>query len=190
MDEAKALKHLLQRLYAAWPDLKANALVADAAWDEDWAARWCLVGYGLPLVARRHPSKASQQDLRLSPFESESVSHFTGKVPLTAAPRDSHVREVDGSQSASGLRRQVNRAGASLPRTVACPNRATAAGVYAPPYRRRSLRIDLNFAALAPYQHDRREETQICTPAVSRCSPGAIADEASSRSSGSAAARP
>lgn len=76
-DEAKALKLLLFDLYERWPDLEADVVVADAAWDENWAAEWCLNHYGLHLVARRHPSRIDALHT-LSLFESKAISLFRG----------------------------------------------------------------------------------------------------------------
>ena len=60
-----------------WPGLNADVLVADAAWDEEWAAEWCLANYGLHLVARRKPSLI---DIKhpLNELEFKSISSFRG----------------------------------------------------------------------------------------------------------------
>jgi hypothetical protein len=76
-DEAKALKLLLHDLYSRWPDLQADAVVADAAWDENWAAEWCLPNYGLHLVARRKPSRLDTE-YGLSLAESKRIASFRG----------------------------------------------------------------------------------------------------------------
>jgi hypothetical protein len=150
MDEPKALKHLLHVLYGAWPDLKANALVADAAWDEDWAAHWCLVGYGLPLVAHRHPSYRDKLH-ELSPFESEGISMFSGEgvvycrrhgVPMIRDGWESAQRSSNGRALTPG---EPSREAAFRIRAH-CPVDPTGCG-------RRSLRMDHNFAALAPHPH-------------------------------------
>ena len=76
-DEVKALKHLLHVLYEQWPNLRARTIVADAAWDEEWAAEWTLVNYGVHLVANRHPSwRKVKYELR--DFDSELISRFLG----------------------------------------------------------------------------------------------------------------
>ena len=76
-DEAKALKHLLYTLYQQWPDLPALAIVADGAWNENWAAEWCLRNFGLHLIA---PRQEAQRETRhdISAFDSELISAYYG----------------------------------------------------------------------------------------------------------------
>lgn len=77
IDEARALRDLLHRLYALWPEVRVEAIVADAAWDEAWAGEWCLVNYGIPLVAHRHPTLRGIM-YPLSEFESQRIASYSG----------------------------------------------------------------------------------------------------------------
>ncbi|MHB8642347.1 MAG: transposase [Gaiellaceae bacterium] len=81
IDEARALHHLLDRLYALWPDIGVEAIVADSAWDERWAAELCLVHYGVPLIAHRKPSHL-RNSYDLNSFESQAIARFLGDGTL------------------------------------------------------------------------------------------------------------
>lgn len=76
-DEAKGLKHLLYTLFTHWPDLPAISIVAGGAWNENWAAEWCLRNYGLHLIA---PRQEAQREVRhvLDPLEHRSISAYYG----------------------------------------------------------------------------------------------------------------
>jgi hypothetical protein len=148
-DEAKALQYLLHLLLDSWPDLQVDALVADAAWDENWAVEWCLVNYGIPLIAHRHPSYLSVEH-SLGEFESPHISKYRGDGTLycrkhgVAMIRNGFEfapRIVDGQPLLPGD--PSNRGGFRL--RARCP--------VDPECGRPGLKMSHNFAALAPQPH-------------------------------------
>lgn len=83
-DEAPALIPLLADLHKLWPNINANDIAGDSAWDEDWACRVCEVDYGIHPIFRLH----GKQNLR--PLGSEqsrdgSVSAITADGQLVCA---------------------------------------------------------------------------------------------------------
>lgn len=77
LDEARAMKHLLWLLYDVWPECPAEVIVADKAWDESWAVKWCLVNYNIYLLTHRTVGRVTAEH-KLSRFDSEFISKFTG----------------------------------------------------------------------------------------------------------------
>ena len=53
-DEARALAPLLAHLHELWPDIDAEVIVGDSAWDEDWACELCEVRYGIHPIFPLH----------------------------------------------------------------------------------------------------------------------------------------
>ncbi len=78
-DEAKTLHELLRVLYELWPDCPLKTIVADGAWDEDWAHELCEMNYGVHLVARRTTKEVVINAKHfVSERESELIDYFDG----------------------------------------------------------------------------------------------------------------
>ena len=86
-DEAATLIPLLSDLYKLWPDIPAELIVGDSAWDEDRWCRLCEVEYGLAPVFRLHPSARKKSGSYLEPGLSRdgSVRGITGEGHLICA---------------------------------------------------------------------------------------------------------
>jgi hypothetical protein len=149
VDEARALPYLLNLLFDLWADIRVEAVVADAAWDESWAIEWCLVNYGIPLIAHRHPSYLSVEH-PLTEFESRGISKYRGdgtlycrkhSVPLIRDGFEMASRIADGQLLEPG--EPANPGGFRL--RGRCP--------IDPDCGRPSLKMSQNFAALAPHPH-------------------------------------
>lgn len=88
-DEAPTLIPLLSDLYRLWPDIPAELIVGDSAWDEDNWCRLCEVEYGLAPIFRLHPSHRETGSGRfLKPGESRdgSVTKISGEGHLICGP--------------------------------------------------------------------------------------------------------
>jgi hypothetical protein len=67
MHEPRALQKLLPLLFALWPDMPAEAIIADAAWDEGSAHELAAVHYGLRLIARRSDARLTNTGKLFAP---------------------------------------------------------------------------------------------------------------------------
>jgi hypothetical protein len=60
LDEAQAIVPLLSDLHRLWPDIDAELIAGDSAWDEDAWCRVCEVDYGIHPVFRLHGKKVTK----------------------------------------------------------------------------------------------------------------------------------
>ena len=56
-DEASAIVSLLSLLHHLWPDIDAECIAGDSAWDEDAWCRLCEVEYGIHPIFRLHDAR-------------------------------------------------------------------------------------------------------------------------------------
>ncbi|HXH87210.1 MAG TPA: hypothetical protein VNI55_01205 [Gaiellaceae bacterium] len=144
-DEAKALKLLLHNLYEYWPDLSADAIVGDGAWNERWAAEWCLRNFGLHLVAPRQDTQRDvKHDLDRLAFPSVSAYYGDGRaicrkhgVPM--------IRDGYGSPSRAGLTPGEPAPSRAFRVRYHCPSD--------PSCGRPGLPMELHWSALSYYPH-------------------------------------
>jgi hypothetical protein len=150
MDEARALAFLLPLLYAEWPAIHVREIVADSAWDERWAAEFCLRKYGVILVAQRQPSRLAKM-YPVDRIDSEGIACYRGDGTLfcrrCGAPlvRDGFRL---GPRERGGLPLRLGDASSAgeFRLRAHCPVCANAVG-------RRSLAMKHHWAALSPYPH-------------------------------------
>ena len=147
MDEAKTLKHLLHLLFTHWPEVNADAIVADAAWNEKWAAEWCLVNYGLHLIARR-PAADQKRHYDLSEYDSKAISRYLGDG--SAICRKHGLPMIrDGYEGVSRLKEGLQPGDPTEQRRFRlrynCPGN--------PECGRPHLRMNLHWSALAYHPH-------------------------------------
>ena len=83
-DEAAALVPLLSLLHQHWPDIDAEMIAGDSAWDERWACRTCEVDYGIHPIFRQH---GTVTNIALEPGQSRdgSISGITHDGRLICA---------------------------------------------------------------------------------------------------------
>lgn len=60
LDEAAAIVPLLSDLHKFWPDIDAECIAGDSAWDEDAWCRLCEVDYGIHPIFRLHGKKVTK----------------------------------------------------------------------------------------------------------------------------------
>jgi hypothetical protein len=90
-DDPQALPALLPMVFREWPDLRVEAIAADAAWDENWPNEYCLTRYGIPLVARRHQSLINRS-VDVDPFDSPAVARYYGDGRVVCRRHDVTMR--------------------------------------------------------------------------------------------------
>lgn len=74
IDEATAIVPLLSLLHRLWPDIDAESITGDCAWDEKEWHRLCEVDYGIAPIFRQKPTEAAKHDLPLEAKESQNGS--------------------------------------------------------------------------------------------------------------------
>jgi hypothetical protein len=82
-DEAAAIVPLLSRLYELWPDIDAEVIGGDSAWDEDPWTRLCEVDYGLHPIFRLHDPRG--RGLEAGESREGSVGSIDGAGRLLCA---------------------------------------------------------------------------------------------------------
>jgi hypothetical protein len=73
-DEAQAIVPLLSLLHRLWPDIDADSIAGDSAFDEKEWNRLCEVDYGIAPIFRQKPSEEKKHDLVLKDKESRDAS--------------------------------------------------------------------------------------------------------------------
>lgn len=87
-DEAPSIVPLLSLLHRLWPDIDAECIAGDSAWDEDEWNRLCEVDYGIAPIFRLHPSEQKATPwIKLDPKASRdgSVTHMTPEGQLVCS---------------------------------------------------------------------------------------------------------
>jgi hypothetical protein len=64
-DEARALVPLLSKLHQLWPDIDAETIAGDSAWDEAEWVRLCEVDYGIHPIFRAKPSTLGKATMKV-----------------------------------------------------------------------------------------------------------------------------
>jgi hypothetical protein len=84
-DEAAAIVPLLSLLLRLWPDIDADCIAGDSAWDENEWNRLCEVDYGIAPIFRLRPTQQKSKPwIKLDPKASRdgSVTHMTPEGQL------------------------------------------------------------------------------------------------------------
>lgn len=86
-DEAPAIVPLLSLLHRLWPDIEAECIAGDSAWDEKEWNRLCEVDYGIAPIFRQKPSEFGLPDLMVEkgPSRDGSVRAITRAGQLICA---------------------------------------------------------------------------------------------------------
>jgi hypothetical protein len=86
-DEAPAIVPLLSLLHRLWPDIEADSIAGDSAWDEHEWNRLCEVDYGIAPIFRLHQSQPDKDDIVLGAKKSRdgSIRAITRTGQLTCS---------------------------------------------------------------------------------------------------------
>jgi hypothetical protein len=150
--ETSALVSLLSLLYSLWPEVGAEIVAGDSAFDDDPCCRLCEVEYGIHPVFRLHDAKS--KEIPRGTVRGDKLVALSARGELICAAHGKPVEvEAFDRPSRQGLRPGQTSKEVGFRCRLLCQHDRDRAGNLVPPCGRLSFPASFDWSMLTHYPH-------------------------------------